>query len=94
MKKYEIILPCHFGLESVLKREVIDIGYDVTKVEDGRVTFLGDEEAIARTLYTILREFDDEDVSVIYSESFAECNMGQAIMNRLLKAAGHQIVYV
>lgn len=53
-----------------------------------------DEEAIARSLYTILREFDDEDVSVIYSESFAECNMGQAIMNRLLKAAGHQIVYV
>ena len=53
-----------------------------------------DEEAIARTLYTILREFDDEDVSVIYSESFAECNMGQAIMNRLLKAAGHQIIQV
>ena len=53
-----------------------------------------DEEAIARTLYTILREFDDEDVNVIYSESFAECNMGQAIMNRLLKAAGHQIIYV
>ena len=53
-----------------------------------------DEEAIARTLYTILREFDDEDVHVIYSESFAECDMGQAIMNRLLKAAGHQIVYV
>ena len=53
-----------------------------------------DEEAIARTLYTILREFDDEDVNVIYSESFAECNMGQAIMNRLLKAAGHQIIQV
>lgn len=53
-----------------------------------------DEESIARTLYTILREFDDEDVSVIYSESFAECNMGQAIMNRLLKAAGHQIIHV
>lgn len=48
MKTFEIILPCHFGLESVLKREVIDIGYDVTKVEDGRITFLGDEEAIAR----------------------------------------------
>ena len=48
MKTFEIILPCHFGLESVLKREVIDIGYDVTKVEDGRITFLGDEEAVAR----------------------------------------------
>ena len=53
-----------------------------------------DEEAIARTLYTILREFDDEDVTVIYSEAFSECSMGQAIMNRLLKAAGHQIIYV
>ncbi|MBR5596183.1 MAG: threonylcarbamoyl-AMP synthase [Lachnospiraceae bacterium] len=53
-----------------------------------------DEESIARTLYTILREFDDEDINVIYSESFSECNMGQAIMNRLLKAAGHQIIYV
>ena len=48
MKTFEIILPCHFGLESVLKREVIDLGYDVTKVEDGRITFLGDDEAVAR----------------------------------------------
>ena len=53
-----------------------------------------DEDSIARTLYTILREFDDENVMVIYSESFSECAMGQAIMNRLLKAAGHQIIYV
>lgn len=54
----------------------------------------GDEDSIARTLYSILREFDDEGVTVIYSESFSECAMGQAIMNRLLKAAGHQIMYV
>lgn len=53
-----------------------------------------DEDSIARTLYTILREFDDEKVTVIYSESFTECAMGQAIMNRLLKAAGHNILYV
>ena len=53
-----------------------------------------DEDSIARSLYTILREFDEEDVTVIYSESFSECAMGQAIMNRLLKAAGHQIIYV
>ncbi len=38
--------PCHFGLEAVLKREIFDIGYDIEKVEDGRVTFLGDEEAV------------------------------------------------
>ena len=53
-----------------------------------------DEKSIARTLYTILREFDDEGVTVIYSESFSQGFMGQAIMNRLLKAAGHQIIYV
>ena len=53
-----------------------------------------DEEGIARALYTLLREFDDEDVTVIYSESFSEGSMGQAIMNRLLKAAGHNIIYV
>ncbi len=48
MRKYEFIVPCHFGLEAVLKREIIDLGYDVTSVEDGRVTFFGDEEALAR----------------------------------------------
>ncbi len=48
MRKYEFIVPCHFGLEAVLKREIIDLGYDVTAVEDGRVTFFGDEEALAR----------------------------------------------
>lgn len=48
MRRYELIAPCHFGLEAVLKREITDLGYDVTKVEDGRVTFEGDEEAICR----------------------------------------------
>ena len=43
----ELIAPCHFGLEAVLKREIIDLGYDVKEVTDGRVVFLGDEEAIA-----------------------------------------------
>ena len=48
MNTYELIAPCHFGLESVLKREIYDLGYEITKVEDGRVTFEGDEEAICR----------------------------------------------
>lgn len=48
MNRMELIAPCHFGLESVLKKEITDIGYDVTKVEDGRVTFVGDAEAICR----------------------------------------------
>lgn len=46
--KYELFAPCHFGLEAVLKREIIDLGYEVTEVVDGRVSFKGDEEAIAR----------------------------------------------
>lgn len=53
-----------------------------------------DEDAIARHLYQILREFDEKDVDFIYSESFSTPKIGQAIMNRLLKAAGHQILEV
>ena len=53
-----------------------------------------DEEAIAHSLYRILREFDDEEVEVMYTESFSSYGMGQAIMNRLLKAAGHRIITV
>ena len=48
MRTFELIAPCHFGLEAVLKREIIDLGYEITEVEDGRVTFLGDAEAICR----------------------------------------------
>lgn len=48
MRKFELIAPCHFGMESVLKREIIDLGYDITEVADGRVTFFGDEEAVCR----------------------------------------------
>ena len=44
----DLLVPCHFGLEAVLKREIYDLGYEITKVEDGRVTFEGDEEAICR----------------------------------------------
>lgn len=47
MKTIELIAPCHFGLEAVLKREILDLGYEISKVEDGRVTFIGDLEAVA-----------------------------------------------
>ena len=46
MELFELIAPCHFGLEAVLKREVLDLGYEVSQVEDGKVTFLGDAQAI------------------------------------------------
>ena len=48
MSKMDLIAPCHFGLESVLKREIQDLGYEIIEVEDGRVTFRGDEQAISR----------------------------------------------
>lgn len=47
-KVYELMAPCHFGMEAVLKREILDLGYEITQVEDGRVTFLGDAEAVCR----------------------------------------------
>ena len=53
-----------------------------------------DEESIARHLYDVLRQFDDMEVTRIFSESFSNPVMGQAIMNRLLKAAGHHVIQV
>ncbi len=48
MDNYEFIAPCHFGLEAVLKKEIINLGYKITKTEDGKVTFTGDTSAICR----------------------------------------------
>lgn len=65
-------------------------GADVVKYIGSRE----DEEGIARNLFAVLREFDEENVTRIYSESFSSEGLGQAIMNRLLKAAGHQVIQV
>ena len=51
-----------------------------------------DESTIAHELFKVLREFDDENIDVMFSESFDDSGIGQAIMNRLLKAAGHNVV--
>jgi len=76
---------------SDITREFLDsYRADCVKCVGGR----GEEAEIARNLYTILRQFDEEQVTRIYSESFATDGLGQAIMNRLLKAAGHQVVHV
>ena len=48
MERFELMVPCHFGLEAVLKKEIYDLGYDISQVEDGRITFIGDAEAICR----------------------------------------------
>ena len=53
-----------------------------------------DEKTIAHELFKVLREFDDENIDVMFSESFDDSGIGQAIMNRLLKAAGHNVVTV
>lgn len=72
------------GTDENLKRYSADSIKSVGSVKD--------EEKIAHRLYNILREFDDENVDIIFSESFEEGELGTAIMNRLLKAAGYQIV--
>ncbi|MCH5334075.1 MAG: class I SAM-dependent RNA methyltransferase [Agathobacter sp.] len=48
MSSFDLVVPCHFGMEAVTKREIYDLGYEITRVEDGRVTFAGDEEALCR----------------------------------------------
>lgn len=48
MKEYEYISPCHFGLEAVLKKEINDLGYEITNVDNGKVSYKGDINACAR----------------------------------------------
>lgn len=74
------------------------IGTDETfkRYKGGVVKSIGtrmDEAAIANHLYRILREFDDERVDYIFSEAFPTGGIGSAVMNRLLKAAGHHVIY-
>lgn len=74
---FELIAPCHFGLEAVLKREIMDLGYEISSVEDGKVTFWGDAEAIAyanvflRTTERILLK-----VGEVRAETFEELFQG------------------
>ncbi|WP_026496851.1 L-threonylcarbamoyladenylate synthase [Butyrivibrio sp. WCD3002] len=63
---------------------------DIVKIAGSR----DDEEEIAHNLFSILRQFDDDEVNLMFSESFDDTGIGQAIMNRLLKAAGHKVVRV
>lgn len=58
------------------------------------VGYREDEETVARELYRTLREFDDEAVEVIYAEAFENSGIGRAVMNRLLKAAGHKMIMI
>lgn len=80
-----------------IRTGIIGTEETVGKYPLGLVKSMGtrnDELSISSHLYGILREFDESDAKVIYSESFKEGAMGSAIMNRLLKAAGHKIIQV
>ena len=77
MRKFELIAPCHFGMESVLKREITDLGYDITEVADGRVTFFGDEEALCRAnIFLRTAERILIKVGSFHAESFEELFQG------------------
>lgn len=83
------------GAQSGLKTGVIATDETIGSYEADCKKSLGsrsDEEAIAKHLFEVLRQMDDEQVELIYTESFAQTGLGQATMNRLLKAAGHQVV--
>lgn len=56
MRRFELIAPCHFGMEAVLKREILDLGYEITNVDNGKVTFEGDAEAIAVQTFFCVRQ--------------------------------------
>lgn len=79
-----------------LKAAVIATEESASSYYTGLVKVMGsrlEEETVARRLFAILREMDDLEIDVIYSESFRRQELGQAIMNRLLKAAGYQIIF-
>lgn len=90
------------GIEEGLKqgKRVGVIAEDETAAEYSDATLLmnvgarEDEDSIARHLYSVLRECDEKDIDIIYSGDFDTPRIGQAIMNRLIKAAGHHIVEV
>ena len=91
----EINRRCQDGEAAGLRAGVIGTDETVSAYHAQVVKSIGtrqDEESIARHLFGILREFDEEKVDMIFSESFETPRMGQAIMNRLLKAAGHHVI--
>lgn len=77
MRKFELIVPCHFGMEAVLKREIVDLGYDITETADGRLTFWGDEEAVCRAnIFLRTAERVLIKIGSFHAESFEELFQG------------------
>lgn len=92
----------HFINGQIQERGVNTVGVIATeetkeRYQGGIVKCIGsrsDMESVAHNLYDVLRSFDATNVSIIYSESFSEEKFGQAVMNRLKKAAGQQIIHL
>lgn len=82
-------------IEDGIKVGVIATDETIHSYNYGIVKSIGtrkDNSSIARSMFALLREFDDLEVECIYTESFRDAGLGQAIMNRLLKAAGHHVI--
>lgn len=81
MEKLEYIVPCHFGLEAVLKREIMDLGLEIICVEDGRVTFAGDRQALCRAnIYLRSAERVLIKIGSFHAETFEELFQGTRAM--------------
>ena len=81
MNTFELIVPCHFGLEAVMKKEILDLGYEVSQVEDGRVTFIGDAEAICRAnIFLRTTERVLLKVGSFHAETFEELFQGTRVI--------------
>ena len=73
MEMMEFIAPCHFGLEAVLKKEILDLGYEISCVEDGKVTFFGDIEAIVyANIFLRTAERVMVKIASVHAETFDE----------------------
>lgn len=81
MERLELIAPCHFGLEAVLKREILELGYEIIRVEDGRILFEGDAEAVCRAnIYLRTAERILIKAGEFHAETFEELFQGTKVI--------------
>ena len=92
MRRFELITPCHFGMESVLKREITDLGYDITEVADGRVTFFGDEEALCRANIFCGRQKESLSNRKFHAETLKNCSGHEKSSLGRIHSEGRQIL--
>ena len=76
MRRFELIAPCHFGMEAVLKKEIIDLGYDITEVADGRITFYGEEALCRANVFLRTAERILIKIGAFHAETYEELFQG------------------